>query len=75
MSLNAFTVLRDLITPPALLQAGEVTSISDGVAMVALAGGGFTTARGNVTVGTYVMVRDGVIEATRDPLPVFYLEV
>lgn len=75
MSLNAFTVLRDLLAPPAPLMAGEVTSISDGVATVALAGGGITTARGNVPVGAYVMVRDGVIEATRDPLPVYFLEV
>ena len=75
MSLNAFTVLRDLLAPPALLQAGVVLSISDGVATVELAGGGITTARGNVAAGAYVMVRDGVIEATRDPLPVYFLEV
>ena len=75
MSLNAFTVLRDLIAPPAPLQAGEVTATADGVATVALTGGGITNARGNVAVGTYVMVRDGVIEATRDPLPVYLLEV
>lgn len=50
------------LLPPRLLQVGEVTSITSGVATVTLPGGGRLQVRGATSVGERVFVRDGVIE-------------
>ena len=50
------------LLPPRLLQVGTVTSITSGVAIVTLPGGGRIQARGATTVGERVFVRDGAIE-------------
>lgn len=50
------------LLPARPLQVGDVLAISGGLATVELAGGGQVQARGEVTVGDRVWVRDGVIE-------------
>lgn len=61
MSTNAYKLLRDLL-PDAPLLAGDVLSVSSGVATIQLPGGGTQTARGSATVGQRVFFRDNTIE-------------
>lgn len=55
------------LLPARPLLVGEVLSISDGVAVVQLPGGGVLHTRGAATVGQRVFIRDGAIEG---PAPV-----
>lgn len=73
-SRNPYARLLGLL-PQRPLQTGTVTSISNGVATVALPGGGEITARGDATVGQHVFVRDGLIESLAPSLPVELIEV
>lgn len=59
--MNLFKEFLDLL-PPRPLEVGTVQSTHNGVANIALPGGGQLQARGEVTAGQRVFVRDGVIE-------------
>ena len=71
---NLYKQFLDLM-PDRALQVGEVTAITDGLAVVQLPGGGQLRARGETTVGQRVFVRDGVIEGPAPALPIEILEV
>lgn len=71
---NLFRQFLNLIPDPAL-QVGDVTAVADGIATVALPGGGTIQARGAATVGQAVFVRGGVIEGPAPSLPVVLIEV
>lgn len=71
---NPFKRLLALLPNPPLL-IGEVVSIENGVATVAVVGGGFLQARGATTVGARVFFRDGVIEGPAPDLPTEVIEV
>lgn len=70
--LNPYKTLLGLL-PESPLQVGDVLSISNGVAMIEVPGGGQITARGEATVGQRVFFRDGVIEGQAPDLT--YVEV
>ncbi len=72
--MNPFKALKDLL-PDAPLQVGDVTAIVDGTATVELPGGGTVQARGDVTVGDRVFVRDGLIEGPAPLLTVVLIDV
>lgn len=74
MSTNLFTLFRRLL-PSYPLQAGVVQSISGGTATVEMPGGGLLTARGAVSVGQHVFVRNGVIEAVAPDLPLELIDL
>lgn len=74
MSTNPYKLLRDLL-PDAPLQVGTVQSVSGGVAILILQGGGIATARGDVIVGQRVFFRDNVIEATAPSLTLEVIEI
>ena len=59
--MNLFKEFLDLL-PPRPLEVGTVQSTYNGVANIALPGGGQLQARGDATQGQRVFVRDGVIE-------------
>ena len=71
---NLYKQFLDLM-PDRALQVGDVTAITDGLAVVQLPGGGQLRARGEATVGQRVFVRDGVIEGLAPNLPVVSIEV
>lgn len=71
MSINAYKLLRDLM-PEAPLMVGVVASISNGVAVITVPGGGTMQARGETTVSATVFFRDGVIEG---PAPSLAVEI
>ena len=71
---NLYEQFRQLIPDPPL-QAGTVVSVGNGVATVALPGGGLIRARGNATVGQTVFVRDEVIEGIAPSLPLELIEI
>jgi hypothetical protein len=71
---NLFRQFLNLLPDPAL-QVGDVTSVVDGIATVALPGGGTIQARGTATVGQAVFVRGGVIEGPAPSLTVVLIEV
>ena len=71
---NLYRQFLDLM-PDRSLQVGDVTAITDGLAVVQLPGGGQLRARGAATVGQRVFVRDGVIEGLAPALPIEILEV
>ncbi len=71
---NLYKQFLDLM-PDRALQVGEVTAITDGLAVVQLPGGGQLRARGETTVGQRVFVRDGVIEGPAPALPIEILEI
>ena len=58
---NAYREFMALM-PDQPLEVGEVTSITGGVAIITLPGGGVIQARGGGVVGQRVFVRAGVIE-------------
>lgn len=72
--LNLYGQLLGLL-PQRILQVGTVLSISNGVAVIELPGGGRATARGAATVGGKVFFRDGTIEASAPNLTVALIEV
>lgn len=61
--------------PDAPLQAGIVIEVGAGVALVVLPGGGLIRARGEVTVGETVFVRDDVIEGVAPALPMEIIDI
>lgn len=63
------------LIPADLLQVGDVDSIANGVAVIALPGGGKITARGTATVGSRVFVRGGLVEGSAPALPVVVIDV
>ena len=71
---NLYDQFRQLIPDPPL-QAGTVVSVGNGVATVALPGGGLIRARGNATVGQTVFVRDEVIEGIAPSLPLELIDI
>jgi hypothetical protein len=71
---NAYKLLRDLL-PQTPLQVGTVLSVSNGVAIVELPGGGRATARGEALVGARVFLRDAVIEGPAPNLPIEIIEI
>ena len=71
---NLYDQFRQLIPDPPL-QAGTVVSVGNGVATVALPGGGLIRARGNATVGQTVFVRDEMIEGIAPSLPLELIEI
>ena len=71
---NLFKAFLDLL-PSRPLQVGVVSSIADGVATIALPGGGVVQARGDAVEGKRVFVRDGLIEGPAPELPFFAVEV
>ena len=71
---NLYEQFRQLIPDPPL-QAGTVVSVGNGVATVALPGGGLIRARGNATVGQTVFVRDEVIEGIAPSLPLELIDI
>lgn len=66
---NLYQQLRELLTP-GQVQIASVVSVTGGVAVLELPGGGRTRARGDATVGTKVFVMDGVIQGPAPNLPV-----
>ena len=58
---NAYRDFLDLI-PQHPLEVGDVTAAGAGHVTVTLPGGGVIHARGYVTLGQRVFIRDGVIE-------------
>ena len=65
---NAYRQFLDLL-PQRPLVVGEVTAAGAGVSTVTLPGGAVIHARGQVTVGQWVFVRDGVIEGPAPSVP------
>lgn len=59
--MNLFKEFLNLL-PPRPLEVGTVQSTHNGVANIALPGGGVLQARGEATPGQRVFVRDGLIE-------------
>jgi hypothetical protein len=74
MSTNPFKRLLALIPAPPR-QVGDVVAIADGVATIALPGGGQIRALGVAAVADRVFVRDGVIEGPAPDLPVEVIEL
>lgn len=72
--MNLFAKLIGML-PQRPLQVGDVVAFADGVATIELPGGGRLQARGDVTVGARVFVRDGVIEGLAPALTVVLIEV
>lgn len=61
------------LTAPQPTAVGTVSSVSSGVAVVTLMGGGTVQARGSATVGQRVFVTDGRIDGVAPTLT--YVEV
>lgn len=74
MSSNPYKALLNLL-PGRPLQVGVVSSVTGGVATIALPGGATVQARGDASVGERVFVRDGAIEGQAPNLPVETIEV
>lgn len=74
MSTNPYNRLIALL-PKRPLLVGTVQSISNGVAKIAMPGGGYESARGSASVGQRVYFRDGNIEGQAPVLPVELIEV
>ena len=71
---NIFRQFIDLIPSPAL-QAGTVTQVSNGVALVQLPDGGLLAARGTAAVGDKVFVRNGLVEGNAPALTIEVIEI
>ena len=71
---NLYDQFRQLIPDPPL-QAGTVISVGNGVATVALPGGGLIRARGSAVVGQKVFVRDDAIEGIAPSLTLEVIEI
>jgi hypothetical protein len=63
------------LLPPKPLLVGDVAAVDGAVAIVTLPGGGQLQARGQVTVGDRVFVRDGLIEGEAPTLTYISAEV
>ena len=63
------------LLPPKPLMVGTVSGVNGSVATVTLEGGGQLQARGQVTVGDRVFVRDGLIEGEAPNLTYISAEV
>lgn len=72
--LNPYRRLLGLL-PQRSLQVGTVLSISNGVAVIELPGGGRAAARGAANVGNRVFFRDDSIEAVAPSLTIEIIEV
>lgn len=72
--MNLFKQLQSLFPEPPLL-VGEVIAFDNGTATVELPDAGRVSARGSVSVGDRVFVRDGVIEGPAPALPVELIDV
>jgi hypothetical protein len=66
---NPYARLLGLL-PTRPLLVGEVLSVTDGVAVIGLPGGGTERARGAATAGQRVFFRDGAIEGLAPALTV-----
>jgi len=71
---NIYRALLGLL-PGRPLMVGTITSITGGVATIALPGGGTMQARGDGAVSDLVFFRDGVIEGTAPALPIEVIDV
>ena len=74
MPSNPYTRFLALLPPKPQL-VGTVSAVSGSVATVTLDGGGQLQARGQVTVGDRVFVRDGLIEGEAPALTYISAEV
>lgn len=74
MPSNPYTRFLALL-PPRPQVVGTVSAVSGSVATVTLEGGGQLQARGQVTVGDRVFVRDGLIEGEAPALTYISAEV
>ena len=74
MPSNPYTRFLALLPPKPQL-VGTVSAVSGSVATVTLEGGGQLQARGQVTVGDRVFVRDGLIEGEAPALTYISAEV
>lgn len=74
MPANLFQEMQ-AIFPKHPLQAGEVLSVSGGLATVLLPGGWEIKALGPATVGGHVFVRGGVIEGEAPSLAAVLIEI
>ena len=74
MSSNPYSRFLALL-PPKPLMVGTVGAVDGSVATVTLDGGGQLQARGQVTVGDRVFVRDGLIEGEAPNLTFISAEV
>lgn len=72
--LNPYRRLLGLL-PQRSLQVGTVLSISNGLAVIEVPGGGQSTARGSATPGSRVFFRDDAIEGPAPDLTVEIIEV
>lgn len=72
--MNVFRQLQGLLPQPSLL-VGNVISVSDGIAIVELPGGGTIDARGAAAPGDRVFVQAGVIQGLAPTLPIEIIEV
>lgn len=63
------------LLPNAPLQVGDVFVFADGVATIALPGGGVAQARGTANVGDRVFFRDGLIEGPAPSLPIEIIDL
>lgn len=71
---NAFADLIAVL-PKERRHVGEVIAIENGVATIELPGGGILRARGAATVGNFVFVRGGAIEAVTQAYAVVAIEI
>ena len=74
MPSNPYTRFLALLPPKPQL-VGTVSAVSGSVATVTLEGGGQLRARGQVTVGDRVFVRDGLVEGEAPALTYISAEV
>lgn len=72
--MNVFRLFKSLLPEPPLL-VGDVIASSGGTVIVEMPDGGQIQARGNVSVGARVFVRDNVVEGSAPDLPVELIEV
>lgn len=74
MPSNPYTRFLALL-PPKTQMVGTVSDVDGSLAIVTLDGGGQLQARGQVTVGDRVFVRDGLIEGEAPALTYISAEV
>ena len=72
--LNPYRRLLGLL-PQRSLQVGTVLSISNGMAVIEVPGGGRSTARGAAAVGDRVFFRDDAIEGSAPNLPIEVIQI
>lgn len=75
MSTNPYVIFKKLI-PQSPLQIGTIVSVLNGVATIAVLGGGFDTARTTTLgVSAKVFYRDGVVEGPAPDLTLELIEI